>query len=297
MFASAGSVPLPCLVKAGFQSRLEARTVFAGKVKALYNVGFETDHISLLQGLLILAYWQDFRSCPKQFSHWVNVSWSLLQGMVASEECDTPQPTDSQIPYRVYGQSRIPIRLYRRMYWSWQDSFSALAREHPGASSTIAPVGSQPAMVLRQSIPVIILYTALSSLLSRQTILLDTATSDGPELDLYKVRKQIQDRRFFATSTVTETFIRLKAHGFLHALPPCIMALLLPATVAQFTRVIADPDPFAQTLNEQYLTDALGVLCEMGDATPCARRWVEVFVDMFGSHEGRRRQRGWFLCG
>jgi hypothetical protein len=33
MFASVGSVPLTDLVKAGFKSRVEARTVFAGKVK------------------------------------------------------------------------------------------------------------------------------------------------------------------------------------------------------------------------------------------------------------------------
>ncbi|KAL3443583.1 hypothetical protein BJX65DRAFT_311743 [Aspergillus insuetus] len=403
MFASVGSVPLSCLVKAGFQSRVEARTVFAGKVKALYKVGFETDHISLVQGLLIVAYWQDFSSCPKQFSHWVNVSWSLLQAMVPSKDGDSPQQSDSQIPYRVYGHPRIPIRLYRRMYWScfltsqvialashapvtlvwpenshshpgclqlsdfdtaplsealllgcgldmdiasadhqsiaaqlhiavvglclrlgdavrsptgiqhtesraaldacteldrqiqnlltWQDSFLALTRAHPGAS-TIAALGSLPAMILRQSIPVIILHTALSSLLSQQTILLDTATSDAPDLNLYTVRKKIQDRRFLATSTVTATFNRLKADGLLHALPPCVMALLLPATVAQFTRAVADPDPFSRILNEQHLTEALGVLCEMGDVTPCARRWVEVFVDMFGSHEGGRWKRG-----
>ncbi|KAL3483938.1 hypothetical protein BJX62DRAFT_244415 [Aspergillus germanicus] len=372
MFTSVGSVPLPCLVKAGFQSRVEARTVFAGKVKALYNVGFETDHISLLQGLLILAYWQDFSSCPKQFSHWVN--WSLLQKMVPSDRCDSQQESDSQIPYRVYGQPRIPIRLYLRMYWScflisrvialashapvtlgwpvtsdlrpgslqlsdfdtaplsealllgcgldmdivsaehqkvavqlhiattypgqhsthakgwtgktlfnWQDSFrTILSDQLPSAASS-----SLPALVLRRSIPVIILHTALSSLLSQQTILLDTATSDGPDLDLHQLRNQIQDRRCLATSTVTATFIRLKAHGFLHALPPCIMALLLPATVAQFRRAIAGPDPLSRTLNEQYLTEASGVLCAMGDVTPCARRWVEVFVDMFRSHEGK----------
>jgi hypothetical protein len=371
-------------------------------------VCFETDNIALVQGLLILAYWQDFSSCPKQFSHWVNVSWSLLQAMVPSEECDSHQEFDSQIPFRVYGDQRLPIRLYRRMYWScflisrvialashapvtlvwlenslshpgclqlsdfdtaplseallldcglemdiasaehqkiaaqlhiavvemclrlkdavrsnpaelqdnepraaldacaklerqiqnlltWQDSFLALARERPGAS-TIAASGFQPATVFRRSIPVIILHTALSSLLSQQTILLDTASSAGPDPDLHKVKKHIQDRRFLATSTVTATFIRLKAHGFLHDLPPCIMALLLPATVAQFTRAIAGPDPFSRTLNKQYLTEALGVLCAMGDVTPCARRWVEVFLDMLGSHEGGRRQKEWFAC-
>jgi hypothetical protein len=171
------------------------------------------------------------------------------------------------------------------------NSFPAIVSERPGA--TVAAFGPQPALVLHQSIPIIILHTALSSLLSQQTILLDTtAICDGPTV--HEARKKIQDRRFLATSTVTATFTRLKAQGLLHCLPPCIMALLLPATVAQFTRRLSDPDPFSRILNEQYLTEAFGIFCEMGDVTPCARRWAEVFVELFEKHESRKRERGWF---
>lgn len=161
--------------------------------------------------------------------------------------------------------------------FQWYNSAESLISANPSLSSM-----DQKDAILRQSVPLILFHAALASLLTRQAILCETTPLGEFSLE---VEKSIHDRRVVAASTVTAAFIRLQTYGLLHCLPPCIMALLLPATITHFTRVVSEKDPVSKYMNNQYLSQSLDPLREMAQITLCARRWNEVLMDLLRKHK------------
>ncbi|KAJ0415937.1 hypothetical protein BJY00DRAFT_317399 [Aspergillus carlsbadensis] len=394
MFASVGCVSAAQLRQAGFESRIAAREAFARKVTALYKVGYERNPVALAQGLMLVAYWRDSASTPKPFSHWAEVAWSLMQGMVANSTFEPPSDAGAQshLPYRVYsGRTNISPHLMRRMYWFcfmigrtvslasrhaessvWRVGVYATPLElgdfdiTPVAEATLlgleldpdrrsiahqkriaqlhvaaielcvriaGAVDSQPGvlapqdsdaalhtylgldielgglfqwltsftrtpaydissalasteriLILRQSIPLLLFHAAVASLLSQQVVLHEGALRG---LLLPDQVARLQDRRFIATASVTGLFVHLQRHNKIQHLPPCVMALLLPASVTQLTRWQAEPDPLFKTLNNQYLDQSLEILAEMGQVSSCAQRWRGVLVGLLERAKSR----------
>jgi len=132
-------------------------------------------------------------------------------------------------------------------------------------------------LALRQSILSIIFHAAVASLLSQQALLLEMTPQ---EYFISGQGEELQEKRFIATSTVTAVFLRLQSYGFLQYIPPCVMALLLPATVMHFMRSLSRGNLLSKTLNDQYLSQSLDAFCEMGQISSCAQRWKKFLEDL-----------------
>ncbi|KAB8213366.1 fungal-specific transcription factor domain-containing protein [Aspergillus novoparasiticus] len=78
MFAGASFAPLSALRHAGYDSRLSAKADFYTKAKLLYDFGYESDRVRVVQALLLLSYWQDKQDALQ--NHWY---WVALANVVA----------------------------------------------------------------------------------------------------------------------------------------------------------------------------------------------------------------------
>ncbi|CAK7272017.1 hypothetical protein SEPCBS57363_004917 [Sporothrix epigloea] len=77
MFTASSFVPAKYLKAAGFSRRREARKSFFMKARALYDLDYETDRLTLVQALLLMTYWYETPDDQKDTWHWMGVAVSL----------------------------------------------------------------------------------------------------------------------------------------------------------------------------------------------------------------------------
>ncbi|KAF2008565.1 hypothetical protein BU24DRAFT_93162 [Aaosphaeria arxii CBS 175.79] len=70
-FISATYCPMQILRRAGFDSRLEARSLFHGKTKALFDIGYEGNKIVALQVCILMSFWGGGPSNYWNFYTWI----------------------------------------------------------------------------------------------------------------------------------------------------------------------------------------------------------------------------------
>ncbi|KAB8213382.1 fungal-specific transcription factor domain-containing protein [Aspergillus novoparasiticus] len=81
MFAGASFAPLSELQKAGYNSRLAAKTDFYFRAKLLYDFGYESDMVVLVQSLLLMSYWHDARNSLQNQSHWIGLANTVARSI------------------------------------------------------------------------------------------------------------------------------------------------------------------------------------------------------------------------
>lgn len=79
MFASVTFVDAKLLQLRGYSSRKAARKIFFNRVRLLYGLDCERDHMALLQALLLMTYWYDRPEDEKDTWHWMGIALSLAQ--------------------------------------------------------------------------------------------------------------------------------------------------------------------------------------------------------------------------
>jgi hypothetical protein len=94
------------IYRAGYKSRLHARRLFYEKVKILFDLGYETDKIVLLQTVLLLTFWG-----PQMKSYWNPCSW-IGFGVTIAESLGIYKSTTSA-NLRAADRS-----LLRRLWWT-----------------------------------------------------------------------------------------------------------------------------------------------------------------------------------
>ncbi|KAK5054570.1 hypothetical protein LTR84_001461 [Exophiala bonariae] len=121
MFAGTAFVDLQYLLDAGFENRISARAHFAQKIKLLYDVGWETDRVILIQSLLHYVYWYVSSNDQKDPPYWLGICLSLAAGIGLNVE-STYDNLDVKTS-----------RLWRRIWWSCvsRDRISCIATRKP----------------------------------------------------------------------------------------------------------------------------------------------------------------------
>jgi hypothetical protein len=76
MFAGVASADMLYLESAGYATRKEARCHFFQKARLLYDFDYETDRVSLVQALLLMAYWYETPDDQKDSHHWMGIAIS-----------------------------------------------------------------------------------------------------------------------------------------------------------------------------------------------------------------------------
>ncbi|KAF5855808.1 hypothetical protein ETB97_008412 [Aspergillus alliaceus] len=120
MFAGASFVPLSELHSAGYDSRLSAKADFYARAKLLYDFGYESDRIRIVQALLLMSYWQDKQDALQ--NHWY---WVALANVVARSIGLHRDPTGDM--------TTEDIGLWRRLGWTCfvRDRILSLGVRHP----------------------------------------------------------------------------------------------------------------------------------------------------------------------
>ncbi|KEF56101.1 uncharacterized protein A1O9_07682 [Exophiala aquamarina CBS 119918] len=106
MFAGTAFVDLHYLLDAGFDNRIAARSHFFQKIKLLYDFGWETDRVILIQSTLLHAYWYVCTNDQKDPWYWLGVCLSLATGIGLNVES-----TYESLNART-------CRLWRRIWWT-----------------------------------------------------------------------------------------------------------------------------------------------------------------------------------
>ncbi|EXJ96150.1 hypothetical protein A1O1_01276 [Capronia coronata CBS 617.96] len=96
---------LTVIKSAGFKTRQSARRFFYDKAKVLYDVGYETNSVVLLQAIIILTFWG-----PDMKSYWNPCSWVGVAVTIA-ESLGIHRSTASLPSHQDKG-------LLRRMWWT-----------------------------------------------------------------------------------------------------------------------------------------------------------------------------------
>jgi hypothetical protein len=121
MFAAVSFVDLKLLQSRGYRSAKVARRALYGRVRLLYALEGEQDHLPLLQAVLLMSYWYDCPEDGKDARYWTGVALSLAQviGMHRDTELGRTSFKERQ--------------LRRRIWWScvMQDRLSALGIRRP----------------------------------------------------------------------------------------------------------------------------------------------------------------------
>ncbi|KAH8891497.1 hypothetical protein GQ53DRAFT_823521 [Thozetella sp. PMI_491] len=104
LFAAAPFVDMRQLQMAGFPSKKAARQTYFQRTRILYNLDYETDHIILIQSLLLMSYWHDTLDDEKDASHWIGVGVSIAD-TIDLDALAGPATTSKE-------------RLKKRIWWS-----------------------------------------------------------------------------------------------------------------------------------------------------------------------------------
>ncbi|KAF5855811.1 hypothetical protein ETB97_008415 [Aspergillus alliaceus] len=120
MFAGASFAPLSELNNAGYDSRLSAKADFYFRAKLLYDFGYESDRVVLVQSLLLMSYWHDKQNSLQNHSYWI-----ALANVVARRIGLHRNPTISM--------TAKDIGLWRRLGWTCfiRDRIISLGERHP----------------------------------------------------------------------------------------------------------------------------------------------------------------------
>ncbi|KAH6974267.1 fungal-specific transcription factor domain-containing protein [Ilyonectria sp. MPI-CAGE-AT-0026] len=108
LFTGTAHVPLHHLQNAGFTTRKNARKAFFQRVRFLYDFNTETDHLVLVQALLLMTLWYETPDEHRNTWHWIDVS--ISQAFSAGLNQD-PSCFKSRYSPRVQ-------RLRRRIWWA-----------------------------------------------------------------------------------------------------------------------------------------------------------------------------------
>ncbi|KAL3447281.1 fungal-specific transcription factor domain-containing protein [Aspergillus insuetus] len=71
----------PDLRRIGFESRIEARSFFYKKTKALFDMGYETNKITLLQITLLLSFWGGGPNTYWNFYSWISTAVTVAEAI------------------------------------------------------------------------------------------------------------------------------------------------------------------------------------------------------------------------
>ncbi|KAL2844137.1 fungal-specific transcription factor domain-containing protein [Aspergillus pseudoustus] len=94
------------LTEAGFDNRYMAMFTFYQKTKALYDAGYESDAIVVLQSLYYLSFWWERPTQQKDMWYWTGIIVNLAQSLGLHQE-------------KTYTRLDEPTRkLWRRIWWS-----------------------------------------------------------------------------------------------------------------------------------------------------------------------------------
>ncbi|KAJ5357976.1 hypothetical protein N7541_005134 [Penicillium brevicompactum] len=118
MLSAIPYVSLDRLVAEGFYSRKQAQDAFLQRVMALYNVGYETEQLPMIQTSLLLSLTDD-PTAVKDSWHWLGLSLSFAQAV--NFHLDTPE------------NCKGDKGLSRRIWWSMftRDRKLALGMKYP----------------------------------------------------------------------------------------------------------------------------------------------------------------------
>jgi hypothetical protein len=93
------------VVRAGFKGRLHARRHFYDKAKLMFDIGYETNKVVLLQSVIMLSFWG-----PQMKSYWNPGSWVGFGVTIA----------ESMGIHRIGASARVEKkrrRLFKRLFW------------------------------------------------------------------------------------------------------------------------------------------------------------------------------------
>ena len=80
-FAAATHCPITVLNRAGFSGRRQARFFFYRKAKALFDTGYESNKIVILQSIMLLSMWGGSPNNYWNFYSWINTGVTLAETM------------------------------------------------------------------------------------------------------------------------------------------------------------------------------------------------------------------------
>ncbi|KAK3703466.1 hypothetical protein LTR37_014456 [Vermiconidia calcicola] len=92
--------------KAGFKSRWHMRRLYYDKAKVMFDVGYETNRVTLLQTVLVLSFWG-----PQMQSYWNPCSWIGFAVTIAESLGINRYNPSAQVDARTKG-------LLRRLWWT-----------------------------------------------------------------------------------------------------------------------------------------------------------------------------------
>ncbi|KAL4733219.1 fungal-specific transcription factor domain-containing protein [Aspergillus similis] len=91
---------------AGFGNRYMATFTCYHRAKALYDAGYETDAVAVIQALLCLSFWWETHTQQKDMWYWTGISVDLAQSLGMHQEKT----------YSSLGQDKS--KLWRRLWWT-----------------------------------------------------------------------------------------------------------------------------------------------------------------------------------
>ncbi|KAK5050417.1 hypothetical protein LTR84_003698 [Exophiala bonariae] len=119
-FASAPFVELSDIQKAGFSSRRACRKAFYNKTRLLYDFDVETDKLTIVQAVLLLAYWSEKPGDNKGAYYWTGIAIALVQTLGLHRKGE-------------YNNQLQETKLLKRVWWSCyvRDRMLGLAMGRP----------------------------------------------------------------------------------------------------------------------------------------------------------------------
>lgn len=80
-FAAATHCPITVLNRAGFAGRRQARFLFYRKAKALFDTGYESNKIVILQSIMLLSMWGGNPTNYWNFYSWISTAVTIAEGI------------------------------------------------------------------------------------------------------------------------------------------------------------------------------------------------------------------------
>ncbi|PGH15343.1 hypothetical protein AJ79_02509 [Helicocarpus griseus UAMH5409] len=121
LFMGSGHCDVSVLKDAGFQSRYDARLALFKRTKALYDLDYESDKLTICQSLFLMSFWWDSPTDQKDTWHWLgnSISLALTIGMHRDTRNSDMSPRDQ--------------RLWKKIWWSLftEDKHAAAALGRP----------------------------------------------------------------------------------------------------------------------------------------------------------------------
>lgn len=113
MFAGVSFVDEGILRSYGYRSKKAARKDLYRRVRLLYALECERDHLSLLQAVLLMTYWYDCPDDGKNCWYWTGIAWSIAQVIGIHRETELCKTTlkDRQLRRRIWWSCVMQDRL------------------------------------------------------------------------------------------------------------------------------------------------------------------------------------------